>query len=128
MQESTHLAAGKTRVTKLIQDIGSHLKKENAQPIMISYCGNVLEKGRKYRGLGNTILDPIKTFSCGYHASAIIGIREKDKITQFLLRNSWGESCFGYSRDWECDKGNLWLDAEVLARNMTDYHLLRSKR
>ncbi|MEK6624642.1 MAG: hypothetical protein AABY86_06730, partial [Bdellovibrionota bacterium] len=31
---------GKRGLQKLIQDIGSHLKKENAQPIMISYCGN----------------------------------------------------------------------------------------
>ncbi len=113
---------GKRGLQKLIKDVQISLKKKNAQPVMMSYCGDVLVKGRTYRGLGNAILDPIKTGLCGYHASAIIGLREKDHTTQFLVRNSWGTGCYGYSADWDCENGNLWLDAEVLARNMTDYH------
>ncbi|MBI2522501.1 MAG: hypothetical protein HYV97_18925 [Bdellovibrio sp.] len=119
---------GKRGLEQLIKKVSTNLKLKKAQPVMISYCGQVLEKGRKYRGLGNTLLDPFKTASCGYHASVIIGLRVQNKIPQFLVRNSWGEGCDGYSRDWECDKGNLWLDAEVLAKNMTDYHLLQTKR
>lgn len=119
---------GKRGLTKLIKEVRARLSKKNAQPVMISYCGNVLSQGRKYRGLGNTLLDPFKTATCGYHASAIIGVREQGNTTQLLVRNSWGEGCSGYSPDWQCDKGNLWLDAEVLAKNMTDYHLLEGKR
>ncbi len=45
------------------------------------------------------------------HASSIVGRRWNDKTNscEYLLRNSWGKPCSGYSEDYECNNGHIWM-------------------
>lgn len=95
--------------------INSSLDRPNPQPINISYCSNILTGGRAYRAP----FFPAAGKTCRYHSSLIIG-RRKNANTgkcEFKVRNTWGTSCRGYSSDWTCQGGNIWIDAEKLAQS-----------
>jgi len=86
--------------------------------IGISYCSRVV-KNRNVRGL-----KPDRsgfTNNCGNHASIIVGKRARGGRCQFLVRNTWGNSC---KYDWECEKNQqgqeegFWVDAEALVDNI----------
>lgn len=49
------------------------------------------------------------------HASSIVGRRfnEETMSCEYLLRNSWGTSCSGYSEDYECKNGHIWINEEA---------------
>jgi hypothetical protein len=61
----------------------------------------------------------------GYHASVVIGRRWKDGACQYLIRNSWGQSCSTYrpeTTDCEEKSGSFWVkgsDLESAVRNVT---------
>jgi hypothetical protein len=98
--------------------ISSWLDSKNPQPIAIEYCGYLLTNGSNFRGVdshGN------RTKDCGEHASLVIGRRKnlQNGQCQFLIRNSWGKYCGGYSKDWSCENGNVWVDANALSANVT---------
>lgn len=86
--------------------------------IGISYCSRVV-KNRNVRGL-----TPDRsgfTNNCGNHASIIVGKRARGGRCQFMVRNTWGDSC---KYDWECEKNQqgqeegFWVDAEALVNNI----------
>lgn len=113
------------------------LKK--AQPMEIGYCSDLLEKGHKYAGLiKNKGLRPlVKTDICdgydpgdpeddGGHSSTVVGRRYNNKThqCQILIKNSWGTTCKDYSKDWDCDKGKIWVDEKTLSRNIISYSVI----
>ncbi|MBF0205692.1 MAG: hypothetical protein HQK53_02275 [Oligoflexia bacterium] len=101
----------------VFDQIDSNLEKGmNTLPIGISYHAGLLRNGRNYDNStpGNAnIIDG--------HASLIIGRRNIAGRCQYLVRNSWGEDCstMRISQDFECDRGNIWVDRDTLVRNIT---------
>lgn len=104
---------------KFIKIIDNHLKKNVPEPTMISYCAEVLIKGKNFLGLRD-VDEGAYNFEkdCYPHASIIIGKREINNTIQYLIRNSWGESCYSYSLDWQCEKGNIWVDQKAIVQNI----------
>lgn len=103
---------------RYIKKIKRKLYESKALPVMISYCSNLLKKGHRYKGLKNKK-------KCGFHASLIAGHRTRNGHDEFLIRNSWGEDCSVYHSDWECKNGNIWVRADSLVKNITDFNYLR---
>lgn len=48
------------------------------------------------------------------HASSIVGRRfnPKTQSCEYLLRNSWGKTCGGYDKNYECKDGHVWIAEE----------------
>jgi hypothetical protein len=94
-----------------------------ALPVGIGYYSSVLKLGRSF------LTEPPSARETARHASLIIGRRTHPQTfeRQLLIRNSWGKSCSGYSKDWECDKnaGSVWVDEAVLDRAI--YEISRIK-
>jgi hypothetical protein len=90
---------------------------ENAFPLGIGYCANVLDAGRAYKPI--SMANP----NCGRHESLIIGRRPNPKtgICQFLVRNSWSRHS-PYSSDWEKlpNMDHVWVDADTLVTAIHD--------
>jgi len=98
-------------------------------PIGIHYCGRVLLEDSSYDGLIDPPAGtPAKKAApgCDSHVSLLIDRRwnAERKKCQILVRNSWGRRCNGYGADWNCESGNIWVDADALARNTTSAFLL----
>lgn len=101
---------------KLIQ---RKLKEPNAQPLGIDYCAEVLSRGKDFDCKFVNIPMLSVAADRGNHISLVIGQRPHPKTgrCEFLVRNSWGTGCSVYSSDWQCENGNIWVDAEALLRN-----------
>jgi hypothetical protein len=58
----------------------------------------------------------------GGHASVLVGRRWNDqrKTCQYLIRNSWGPACSGYTEDinYDCVDGNLWVSRQQILDNL----------
>ncbi len=110
-------------VKPLAVEIHRLLAQENAQPIGIDFCANLLDRGRRYRGdmYGRTRDEN----DCGMHAALIIGQRRNPRTDrcEFLIRNSWGVDA-QYSSDWEKSNGNVWVDGNDLINNSVHYYSL----
>lgn len=101
------------------------LDKKNAQPVIISYCADILYND-KHDGLLRT--NSPRPGKCSQHLSLIAGKRTRNGKCQFFLKNTWGENCnWDYSDKWECATGRgsnnrsvfgMWLDADDLTRNV----------
>lgn len=120
----THPARYLPEVTRetLSDEFSKGLK--GAYPIGIGYCSTVLREGRKFKAKKDN------DESCGFHASLIIGRRpnpKNPKSCQYLVRNTWGKSCGGYSKDWDCEaeKGSLWIDSDTLGQAIYELQTLR---
>jgi hypothetical protein len=99
-------------------------------PLGIEYCSGILTSPNKdfihNRTFGsdiNYLNSPkaIRNFKdgCGFHASALIGReRREDGKCYFLVQNSWGASCHFYSNPELCEDGKIWVDEDVLSRNL----------
>ncbi len=98
------------------------LESDNPQPIGVGYCGNLLYKGKDFRGfkkgvLGFVSLDVLTGSDCGLHESVVIGRKMVNGRCQLKIRNSWGADAT-YPR-WESDNnGNVWVDEETFTQNM----------
>lgn len=105
----------------IIRQIEARLTSPQSLPVGIAYCSHVLKRGPKYTGFSHRVrdLELPDTDACGGHVSVVIGKRLHPETgkREFLIQNSWGKQCGGYSPAWECDKGKIWIDAEALARN-----------
>ncbi|MEK7690747.1 MAG: hypothetical protein AAB425_06980, partial [Bdellovibrionota bacterium] len=104
-----------------VGDMNALLRRENAQPIEISFCSAVLTEG--YAALSDPKKWNVLFMSgekCGYHAALVIGRRVRDGQQEFLVRNSWGKSCLPYAPEWECEagKGNIWVDGNALMKTV----------
>jgi hypothetical protein len=120
---------------KLIDVIHAELSAPNPQPVAISYCAGVLKQGESYRGL----VYLRKGAQCagesrgnGLHASLVIGRRKNPRTgsCEFRIRNSWGPSCGSrkkpkYSKDWDCDHGNIWVSQDALMNSIYEISYLQ---
>lgn len=86
--------------------IGSRLTAKSPQPVIVAYYASVLTKGKA----------PGSLFESSGHVSLIVGQRKVAGKVQYLIQNSWGTSCSGYSSKWEClnGQGAVWVDGETL--------------
>lgn len=95
-----------------------------ATPVALGMCSTVLTAYTSSKG---SVMPDSE--ECGPHAVLVIGQRldRKTNRCEFLVRNSWGSKVGDYSKPWkeEVGKGNVWIDAEVLARNT--FHSTRIK-
>ncbi|HAZ14993.1 MAG: hypothetical protein A2X86_21930 [Bdellovibrionales bacterium GWA2_49_15] len=73
----------------------------------------------------DTEIDSVQ--GCGAHSSVLVGVRCQGERRQYLIRNSWGQKCSGYSHTTppshsECEEsvGSIWVDEQVLLQNMFD--------
>ena len=115
----TNLTDGAEYVRRIHERLGM----PNPQPVEINYCANVLSdpayRGRTWRKI---VYWPAS--DCRHHSSLVIGRRWKATSAttgrcQLLVRNSWGTSCNFYPAPVECDSGNIWVDADALAGNIS---------
>jgi hypothetical protein len=93
-------------------------------PVGISYCSEVLLKGKSYSGVKS---HQLQTFdkSCGHHASVVIGSRQKNGQCELLVRNSWGTGCGSYHKDFECENGNIWIPAQTMENNAYQFSKMK---
>jgi len=61
----------------------------------------------------------------GLHASTVVGRRwhEESGKCEYLIRNSWGESCVHYQNPDRCENGNIWVDRDSLKNNLTGAYI-----
>jgi len=102
----------------IIQDrlgSGSPLKK---QPLALLICKPVLEKGRGYSKSEDQTHTPCASASDSF-AVTVSGSRRDTRTGNCSLKvkNQSKQSCQGYSPEWPCKNGELWLDIEALGRN-----------
>ena len=78
-------------------DIDKQLSKGNL--VGIEYDSGILEDHNS----------PFNTLAG--HASSIVGRRfnERTGSCEYMLRNSWGKSCAGYSPYYQCMNGHIWI-------------------
>jgi len=107
-----------------LKSVHQWLNSKDPQPMGIGICSQLFHQGRKYRGRwGAALSDMFGGTNCGGHGVLIIGRRKLQRADgkstcQFLIRNSWGTSCYNYSGDWSCEAGNIWVDADKVAGSM----------
>jgi hypothetical protein len=125
--EDTFVLPGQMKYTKRV--ISRYLSSKHVQPFEISYCSTVLTAGKNYVGLNDRAEKPedFQKCDCGSHASLVIGKRPNPKTgkCEFLIQNSWGTDCSAYSKDWKCDHGKIWVNADVLSKNIQTYSYLK---
>lgn len=91
------------------------IQSPKSLPVAVKYCGNSLVDGDKGK-------------ECTDHAVLVMGKRLRLGQRQFLLRNSWGMQCGGHTR-WECDqKGNVWVSADAVAKNIKGFYLIKGEQ
>lgn len=97
------------------------------QPLAISICGNLLVQGRNFEGLSKNGAQLIQNENCGPHSLLVIGERfnPTSQHCEFLLRNSWGTQPKGYSKNWEREVGNVWVEEVALSRNMMGIQMIK---
>lgn len=63
--------------------------------------------------LSGTPVPPDRRFG---HISSIVAKRCEVSGPQYLIRNSWGNSCHNYSIEFQarCDNGNIWVSADEI--------------
>ncbi|MBC7690922.1 MAG: hypothetical protein H7222_04080 [Methylotenera sp.] len=54
------------------------------------------------------------------HASSIVARtwNEKAQSCDYLVRNSWGSGCLEYDPGLGCEKGNVWISADMIRRTV----------
>ena len=109
------------------QDIHKRLNSKNPQPIGMGFCSSSLTQSNYVGVLSRNITKAALSFGllekypkikddCNLHGSIIIGRKEIAGKCHFLVRNTWGTTCFSYK--WPCENGNVWVDEDVLSKNI----------
>jgi hypothetical protein len=93
----------------------------------ISYCSALLESGPEWKKNLSQTEDFFRAPDCRFHASIVVGKRQKNGSCQFLIRNSWGTDCGAYAKNWECEKGQIWIDADALLENTRELQFVRKE-
>jgi hypothetical protein len=113
---------------KIRKALDLQLSKSKPQPTAITYCSSILTQWRIYEGAAKdgVTKERLLKSDCRGHSSLVIGRRMNPSAgkCEYLVRNSWGTSCYPYSRDWSCENGNIWVEADVLTRNTYGYFYL----
>ncbi|MBC7384694.1 MAG: hypothetical protein H7301_00850 [Cryobacterium sp.] len=127
---------------KALNEIDSELNQglNEAYPVGISYCANILGEGRNaFQRLKNDD-------ECLNHASLVIGRRTNQKTNrcEYAIRNTWGaarnfsiDSHSGrpradgnYHPDWtaEPEKGVVWVEGETLEKSVYEVQIMEPLR
>lgn len=95
--------------------IHNALNETKPLPVIIDYCSRFL-RFKPYKTQRSVSNGNITSPDCEAHSSIIIGRRKFEGQCQFLIRNSWGSSCF-YYENRKCEKvgGQVWIDQKELA-------------
>lgn len=58
--------------------------------------------------------------STGNHASLVVARRfnEDTGSCEYLIRNSWGNGCYSYDDELDCEQGNIWLPEEYMRQTL----------
>lgn len=115
------------------------LRGQPAQPAIIGYCANILQKKPDFIGVNESknryekadrsgIAKHDSNVKCSGHQSLLIGRRSVGKKCQYLIRNSWGTTCTPYHSNWDCEGGNVWVDESVLVKNTFKLRELEQKQ
>ena len=112
---------------KLYSLMTRQLNRKKPTGIGISYCAKILKKPQYVGFIGRrTSVDS----KCGNHASLVVGKRARGGRCQFLVRNTWGNSC---RYKWECERNQkgkeegIWIDAEALINNIYEIQYFKPK-
>lgn len=65
------------------------------------------------------------------HTSSIVGRRwdDENNSCEYLIRNSYGESCSRYDESYECQEGNLWLgESQVYGSMISVVYMLHTPK
>jgi hypothetical protein len=86
-----------------------NFKLDQYEPVLLDYSSEILEDRHFKKPIGSL------------HTSLIVGRRFNDQKNrcEYLIKNSYGESCIGYDSDYHCEKGFIWLPEQELYRSMT---------
>lgn len=116
-QQLTRYKVGQKGLSERIDQM---LSRHGALPVGVAYCSHVLERGFRYRGLASGHCRDHDD-----HASIVIGQRQNrlSHRCEYLVRNSWGTRCDRYSKDWTCERGNIWVDREAFLSNLKSISL-----
>ena len=89
---------------EVLNRIDSLLEAEN--PPVLNYNHNLL-----FSTESSGIID---------HASLVVGRRFNSNKSrcEYLIRNSWGNSCDSYNIDYECESGMVWVPRHVLTNQI----------
>ena len=109
------------RVRKTKRVVYTLFNQPNVQPIAFNHCQQLLFD-RDHNGLGDDGMtnETWDDDRCAVHASLIIGRRSVGRTCQFLVRTTFGETCKD-DYDWECERGQLWIDEDRAADNALSF-------
>ena len=102
------------------------LGERSPLPVGIIICQTLLTSGRSYVGLHTSALRAKRSdVACPLHAVMLIGRRYNRETgkCELLVRDSAGDSCNGYSNDWQeaCGNpytaGSVWIEEDALVKN-----------
>ncbi|MBU6153033.1 MAG: hypothetical protein KGP28_01915 [Bdellovibrionales bacterium] len=92
-----------------------HGELEEGRPLSIDYFYGVLENSSN-----------IEKKIADLHTSMVLGQRfdSGSGECQYLVKNSYGDSCGSYDPKWECQGGYLWIGEAALRKAMVSYVFL----
>ncbi|OFZ53071.1 MAG: hypothetical protein A2428_04245 [Bdellovibrionales bacterium RIFOXYC1_FULL_54_43] len=108
-----------------LYEIGEFLKEHLSQPkpvpVALTTCFAVLQYNEKQSIRQSSDIELYKR-KCEKHAILVIGRRTigsgNSSRCEYLIRNSYGEKCSRDEPGRTCDRGDYWIDAEVLEKNI----------
>lgn len=126
--ETTYLTAQSP--TEVANVLTSLLQTKTDLPVGVGICSRILDDAN-YRNVFPTQTQEESSCSSSStpHAMIMIGKRmnQKSGRCEILLRNSYGTECGG-KKTWECDKGNIWMDAEALSKNIYSIDTFKTEK
>ncbi len=95
-----------------------HEDLESGRPLALDYFYGVLENSSR-----------IKKRLADLHTSIVLGQRfdPASGECQYLIKNSYGESCGSYDPKWECQGGYLWIGEGALREASVSYVRLKTQ-
>jgi len=112
------------KMEPFLYEIGAFVKEQLSEPkpvpVPLTICFALLRfnSNQSIRQLSDIALYQRE---CEKHAILVIGRRtvrnENSSRCEFLVRNSYGEKCSRNEPGRTCDRGDYWIDAELLEKN-----------
>ena len=100
----------KSDINALIQIINQQLSKENPVGVGV-YAADMFAQ--------------IEERDDG-HAATLVGRRwnSAKNTCEYQIRDTFGEQCVAYKKDFECNKGYIWVDTKFLKKNLFEVEYL----